>query len=308
MGKIRLLIVCTGNTCRSAMAEGLMKRMLREGKVQGVEVRSAGTIAGGGSPASEGAIDACREVEVDLSDHCSTHLSPQLVTWADLVLCMENYHAVSVTDLVPGASGKTHLLGEFGPPDRSLEISDPVGLPISYYRACRDRLFDCLRGVLDQLPAIKNRSEMIALGSDEGGADLMREIRKHLEGKDLNLFECGLFGNEAGAGPDVAIDLGRKVAAGLAQTGLLVGTTGIGMSIAANKIPGVRAILAPDPQYAIESRALHDANVLCLGAKFQSIASAIEIVDVWLETKYSENGENPWAAIYERLEYGYSRP
>lgn len=290
------------------MAEGLMKRMLREGRIEDVEVRSAGTIAGGGSPASEGAIDACREVEVDLTEHYSTHLSPQLVTWADLILCMENYHAVSVTDYVPSTSSKTHLLGEFGPPDKSLEISDPVGLPISYYRACRDRLFDCLQGVLKKLPTIKTRSEMIALGCDEGGGDLMAEIRKHLTSKELEVFECGVFGEETAAGPDVAIDLGRKVAAGLAQTGILVGTTGIGMSIAVNKIPGVRAILAANPQYAVESRALHDANVLCIGSKFLDTDSAIEIVEIWLETKYTGNGENPWAAVYEKLEYGFSRP
>ncbi|MCA9436480.1 MAG: low molecular weight phosphatase family protein, partial [Candidatus Omnitrophica bacterium] len=85
--EVRVLLVCTGNSCRSAMAEGLLKRMLREGKVDNVSVRSAGTMTGGGSPASEGAQAVCREVDVDLSEHRSSPLTGSMLSWADIILC-----------------------------------------------------------------------------------------------------------------------------------------------------------------------------------------------------------------------------
>jgi ribose 5-phosphate isomerase B len=286
------------------MAEGLFRRMLSEQKIENVEVASAGTMSGGGSPASEGAALACRELDVDLSNHLSTGLSNQLIAWADLILCMENHHAHAVAEMVPPASSKTHLLGEFGPPDQSLEIIDPVGLPLSYYRTCRDRLSDCLRGVLGKLPEIQIRSETIALGCDETGLALKNEIKKRLEAAGQGVYDCGPFGEDAADDPTAAIDVGRRVAGRLAQTGILIGATGVGMSIAANKIPGVRAALCADPEYAVLSRELHDCNILCLGAQFQDVEQALKIIEAWLETDYKGGEENAWVAVYERLEYG----
>src|SRR3989304_599722 len=131
MSATNVLLVCTGNTCRSAMAEGLLKRMLGESSLENVEVRSAGGLASGGSPASEGAVNVCSEIGVDLSRHRNSALTQQLVSWADVILCMEHYHAHAVSDLLPSASGKTHLLGEWGSPEESMEVPDPVGAALS---------------------------------------------------------------------------------------------------------------------------------------------------------------------------------
>ena len=252
------------------MAAGLFGRMLREARNERVEVRSAGTMTGGGSPASEGAVAACAEVEVDLGKHRSTALTSDSIHWADIVLCMEYYHSSVILESVPGASTKTHLLGEFGPPEDSLEVWDPVGQPLSKYRLCRDRLFDCLRGLLDYLPRLESRRETIVLSSDMSGLPLKREILAHLKSRSKDVLDCGPFGEDAEDDPSAAVDVGRRVAGRLARCGILVGTSGVGMSIAANKIPGVRAALCADPDYAVLSRRIHNANVLCLGAEFMN--------------------------------------
>ncbi len=288
------------------MAEGLLKRMIREGKIESVGVRSAGTMTGGGSPASEGAQVVCREVEVDLSDHRSTPLTGSLISWADLILCMEHHHAHRVSELSPSASAKTHLLAEFGPPEESLEISDPVGLPISYYRLCRDQLFQCVKGLYDHLPRLLNRHETIAVGCDEKSIELKNLICKHLQSKGKEIEDCGPYGLEVGDDPSAAIDVGRKVAARLASFGILIGASGVGMSIAANKIPGIRAALCADPDYAEQSRAFHDVNVLCLGSNFLEPDDAALIIDTWLATQYTGSQDSIALQVFDHLDGVFS--
>ncbi|MCA9431232.1 MAG: RpiB/LacA/LacB family sugar-phosphate isomerase [Candidatus Omnitrophica bacterium] len=304
--EVRVLLVCTGNSCRSAMAEGLLKRMLREGKVDNVSVRSAGTMTGGGSPASEGAQAVCREVDVDLSEHRSSPLTGSLLSWADIILCMEHHHAARVSELAPSASAKTHLLAEFGPPEESLEITDPVGMPTSYYRVCRDQLFGCLRGLYEHLPKLRNRQETIAVGCDEKSVELKNMVCKHLQEKGKEIEDCGPFGMEGGDDPSAAIDVGRKVAARLASFGILIGASGVGMSIAANKIPGIRAALCADPDYAEQSRAFHDVNVLCLGSNFLEPDDAALIIDSWLGTQYSGGEESVALQVFDQLDGVFS--
>ncbi len=287
------------------MAEGLLKHMVAEAGLKGVEVRSAGTLTGGGSAASEGALLASREVGVDLSHHRSRPLTHELVSWADLIVCMENYHVTMVVDLAASASAKTHLLGEYGSLEDSLEIPDPVGLPLSFYRECRDRMQDCLRGLLAHLPEIKNRWDTIFVGSDLTGTELKKSILAHLQATGRKVQDCGPVGNASLDDLGAVVEVSRRVGGRLAQFGILVGISGIGMSIAANKIPGVRAALCPNTEYAALSRELHNANVLCLSARALNADAAREIVDTWLATEYTGGEDNPRVAMFEKLEYHF---
>ncbi len=131
---LRILFVCTGNTCRSPMAEGIAKGLLGDRAVESVEVRSAGTHAADGSPASGGALRAATRHGWSLESHRSTFLSGDLVDWADLILVMGPGHLHQVERL--GGGEKVALLGEYasgesgdgsGMSTTHLAIPDPFG-------------------------------------------------------------------------------------------------------------------------------------------------------------------------------------
>ena len=132
----RVLFVCTGNTCRSPLAERLARRELDSLGWDGVEVASAGAAAGEGSPASEGARAAARRHGLDLSDHASRPLTPELIEASDLVLVMSPSHHATVSYL--GGEGKVALIGAFAEGRNGLEgrpVPDPFGGDDEVYEA-----------------------------------------------------------------------------------------------------------------------------------------------------------------------------
>ena len=136
----RVLVVCTGNTCRSPMAEGWLKQKL-SGK--GWMVESAGVGAWGGSPATPEAVEAMREVGVDISEHRSQALSKALVEGASYILAMTEGHRREVVRRWPEAEAKTFLVPDFGVGE-SRAVEDPVGYPVEVYQHTRDELVQAL--------------------------------------------------------------------------------------------------------------------------------------------------------------------
>ncbi|MGH7569658.1 MAG: low molecular weight protein arginine phosphatase [Gemmatimonadales bacterium] len=129
----RILLVCTGNICRSPLAEAIMHRVLRDRGVDGVEVGSAGTGAWDGAPASEGAYLVGLERGLDLSGHRAQLLTRELVEQADLILTMARHHRARVDEL--GGEGHVFVLGEYaGREGDEAEVSDPFGGDIDVYR------------------------------------------------------------------------------------------------------------------------------------------------------------------------------
>ena len=127
----------------------------------------------------------------------------------------------------------------------------------------------------------------IAIGSDHGGFILKEEIKKWLEEKG---YECRDFGTDSINScdyPDIAVPVAKAVAAGEYERGILVCGTGIGVSITANKVPGIRAALCHDTFSAKASREHNDTNVLTLGERVIGRGLALEIVEVWLNGKFS---------------------
>ncbi|MCK8601923.1 ribose 5-phosphate isomerase B [Syntrophobacteraceae bacterium DRH4] len=122
----------------------------------------------------------------------------------------------------------------------------------------------------------------IMVGCDHGGYELKEKLVVHLRQQGHQVEDIGAHSLDSVDYPEYAVKVGRAVAGGAVERGILVCGSGIGMCIAANRIPGVRAVQANEPYAAKMARRHNDSNVLCLGGRFLGPGLAAEVVDVWL--------------------------
>lgn len=130
----------------------------------------------------------------------------------------------------------------------------------------------------------------ITIGSDHGAVELKDAVKKVLAELDVEVNDVGTFGNDAVDYPDIAEKVCAEVLNGNSERGIVLCGTGIGISIAANKIHGIRCALCNDVYSAKMSREHNDANVLAMGGRVMGFGPAGEIVKAWVTTDFS-NGE-----------------
>lgn len=126
----------------------------------------------------------------------------------------------------------------------------------------------------------------IAIGCDHGGFNLKNEIIKHLKSKKIDVKDFGTFNTDSCDYPDIAIVVAEEVAAKNFDFGIVVCGTGIGISISANKVPGIRAAVCSDTFSAHATREHNNANILALGERIIGIGLALDIVDTFLNSKF----------------------
>jgi glycine hydroxymethyltransferase len=277
------------------MAEGLFRHAV---KGQGeYRIVSAGLGAVDGQAPSHYAVEAMRELGVDISGQRSRMLTSDLIRDADYIFGMTHSHVDTITLLYPQVADKTFLLREF---DETLDtfekdISDPIGGSYEVYLSCRDQLEQGISAIIrfieqnDTAMFTKTstpQSVQVALGADHGGFELKEALKHHLASRGITVNDVGVHSKDSADYPDYAQVVGEAVASEKAHLGLLVCTTGVGMCIAANKIPGVRAALVHDTQTAALVRQHNDANVLCLSGKFTPEEQAQKIVDTFLNAHF----------------------
>ena len=130
---------------------------------------------------------------------------------------------------------------------------------------------------------------MIGIGSDHGGYALKEAIKKHLEERGLEYRDYGTYSDASCDYPAYGRAVAKAVAAGECELGILICGTGIGISITANKVPGVRAALCSDCFSAEATRQHNNANILALGARVLGEGLALKIVDTFLDTPFSND-------------------
>ena len=127
---------------------------------------------------------------------------------------------------------------------------------------------------------------MIAIGADHGGFQIKEAVKKYLEEKNIPFKDFGSYDGQAVDYPEIAIQVAHAVTNGEAEKGILCCGTGIGISIAANKVKGVRAAVISDEFCAEMSRRHNDANILCMGGRIINDEKAVKFADIFLNTPF----------------------
>ncbi|MBI2884982.1 MAG: low molecular weight protein arginine phosphatase [Candidatus Omnitrophica bacterium] len=156
----RILLVCTGNSCRSVMAQGLLQHALKQQEhrlSEPVEVASAGIFAIEGMPPSRDTVRLLQQAGIDMSSHMAQVVTDRLIREADLIFVMERFQANELVRRVPDATPKVHLLKTFGLPLASdvasldADIPDPIGKPPEVYERCFALIRTCVERVANAL-------------------------------------------------------------------------------------------------------------------------------------------------------------
>jgi len=127
----------------------------------------------------------------------------------------------------------------------------------------------------------------VALGADHGGYELKETIRAHLEKQGIEVQDFGTHSNDSVDYPKYGFSVGSAIIKGETDLGIVVCGTGLGISIAANKIPGIRAAVCTETFSARMAREHNNANILALGARVIGVGLALDIVDIFLKTEFS---------------------
>lgn len=142
-------------------------------------------------------------------------------------------------------------------------------------------------------------TEKIIFGSDHAGFHLKNKLIKHLESKGIETEDAGTYSTESCDYPIIAKEVARCISDGKYSKGILVCGTGIGMSIAANKVYGIRAAVVSDTCSAKMSRVHNNTNILCLGERIVGEELAKDIVDIWLSSEFLGERHEKRVAMFE---------
>ena len=150
---MRVMFVCTGNICRSAMAEGILKKLVKENNLN-IEVCSCGVYAGDGDYASFNAIEAAKYYDVDISNHKATNIRNSQIEEMDIILCATNSHKNVVISMYPNLMNKVYTMKEYAGLDKDgkdMDVKDPWGYDMETYRRCIQEISLCIEKIIEKI-------------------------------------------------------------------------------------------------------------------------------------------------------------
>ena len=149
---MKIMFICTGNICRSAMAHKLFEKKLQDNNIKNVEVYSCGIYAQDGDMATYNAEEVMEEYGVDMKSHRATNIRSSKIEEMDLILCATLSHKNAVIQMYPKLKDKIYTMKEYGVKKlESLDIKDPWGYDIAVYRKCASEIDICLENLIKQL-------------------------------------------------------------------------------------------------------------------------------------------------------------
>ena len=275
------------------MAEELCRQELNGNRE--IEVESAGIGAVSGQTPSPHAIEVMKELGCDISRQRSQPINQEMVRRADHIFVMTYGHLDSLLLLYPSAADKVFLVREFdpglSPEDR--EVDDPIGQSKETYRACRDQIRRAIPYLLEVVHSTKIPAKVpsyasqmaVGLAGDPSGRILLSEAQEILRREG-----CATVSLSTGDGaeyPEIAKIAAEAISDGRIQGAVLVGRSGIGLCMAANRFAKVRAVVVESPETARLARERYHANVLCLGSDELGASDARACVQAWVATAFA---------------------
>lgn len=150
---MKIMFICTGNICRSAMAKGMMRKLVIENNIN-AEIYSCGVYAQTGDFATYNAVEAAKEYNADISSHRATNIRESKIEEMDLILCATTSHKQSVLYLYSNLQGKVYTMKEYAKLDKNgqdMDIKDPWGYDEVVYRKCASEIEECLEKIVEIL-------------------------------------------------------------------------------------------------------------------------------------------------------------
>jgi ribose 5-phosphate isomerase B len=189
------------------------------------------------------------------------------------------------------------------------ELKVPIGTLVtpSAHDLAASRGVKILELPEEQLSGLAPPEKTIAIGADHGGFRLKEQLKPIIAGAGLAIRDVGVHEEKPADYPDIAQQVAELVAGGAAARGIIIDGAGIGSSITANKVPGIRAALCYDKASAKNSREHNDSNVLTLGARLLTGTQAEDVVRVWMETAFAGGRHAARVAKITAVEKKYSK-
>ena len=148
---MRIMFICTGNICRSAMAEAILRKTAEE-KDKNIKAYSCGIFAENGAYPTREAIGTMKEYDIDLTEHRATNIRESNIKDMDIILCATIAHKNNVINMYPDLKDKIYTIKEYaGYPENNWDIKDPWGTGLETYRRCAGEIEDCIKKIMEKI-------------------------------------------------------------------------------------------------------------------------------------------------------------